>query len=166
MRVYDRSEGNRTQRERLGQMKRGPGVFVYGGDHKDTSWEPTILKAGRMEPKFDDSGVPVLDSSGRQIYESHGQIVRDAKGTPLLGGPPEKSAKKLDILVVWGVEFPSGKPVRVDNAALALKLRCLGVKEVDGASSEKAAEKAADPVIHEPEAPVVKPRKYKARAKE
>jgi hypothetical protein len=49
-----------------------------------------------------------------------------------MGGKPERLAKAIDVKVVRGVKFPAGRPVKVADPALALKLRGMdGFSEVE-----------------------------------
>jgi hypothetical protein len=105
-------------------VKKGPGVFVYDGTQQDTEAVPTPLLKGRNVPVLDGDGVPVVDGAGRQLFERAGDIVRDEKGRPVMGGKPKATKTAMSTLVLWGVEFPAGKTIEVPDAALALKLRC------------------------------------------
>ena len=82
------------------------------------------------------AGAPVIDRSGRQQFRPSGEIVRDSKGAPVLGGVPEIRRTPIATRVVRGVSFPTGKPVKVGDA-IALKLRCMGgFDEVGGEEVE------------------------------
>ncbi len=138
---FDRSDSNRTRAMRVAQLRKGPGVFVYDGSSRAIDAEPTILMSdGASQELFDAAGRPVLDASGRQIYQRRGTPVRDESGNVMLGGPPVLTERVLDPLVVWGVSFPSDKPVRVSDPGLALKLRGMACfEEVEGDVAAKSA---------------------------
>ena len=136
--ILARDPDNRTRDMRLGKMGRGPGVFVYDGGRYVVEHSPTVLLTKKKQIRTDEDGAPVQDSSGRLVYDPAGQPVLDHDGiTPRMGGKPKAQRIELAELVVWGVKFPKGKHVKVSDAALALKLRCLGVREV-GAAGEAA----------------------------
>ena len=129
--ILSRDEDFARRRDRLKMFKRGPGTFVYDGSWCDTEWIPTFKTVGKNVPAFTSSGVPVLDAAGRQVFVPVGDIVRDDKGRPVLGGEPERKKIPLDTVKIWGVALPKGVPVKVD-ASLALKLRRMdGFNEVD-----------------------------------
>lgn len=130
-------EGNR--RERLKQLKKGPGVFVYDGSAVDTEWTPTMLLTTEKEPVFKDDGTPSLDRSGRVIMKPAGQPVYGDDGQPKMGGKPKVKTLSVDVYRLWGVEFPKGEPVKVDSPKLALKLRCMPCFEEveEGAAPKK-----------------------------
>ena len=135
-----RDEENKTRKQRLAQVKRGPGVFVYDGTAVDSQWEPTPLRAGKKEPMFADDGMPILDSIGRQQYRKAGELIRGKDGKPIMGGPPKKTTTPIDVRTVWGMDFPAGKAVVVADPVLARKLRCLGCfDEVEEEGEAKAA---------------------------
>jgi hypothetical protein len=140
-----RGEGMARRRERLAQLKKGPGVFRYNGKAVDSESIPTPLRNGRNQPVFDGSGMPVVDSSGRQVYERAGTIVRDSKGQPVLGGQPKVKTIPIEVFKLWGVDFPAGEPVEISDPQLALKLRCLAYFEeleaIDVAEEDDADEK-------------------------
>jgi len=135
-----RGEGNATRRDRLAKLKHGPGVFVYDGGGFDTECIPTPKKHGKKTPVLSDDGMPVLDQSGRQVFERAGTLVRDMSGRPVLGGEPKVNRIPLEVLKVAGIALPTGEPVKVDDATVALKLRCMSlVKEIEpGTESEPA----------------------------
>lgn len=134
-----REEGNRTHAERRSQLRGGPGIFVYDGEEYDNSSEPTVLLAdGVSQEMFDDHGRPVVDSSGRQVYQRRGTVVRDADGNPVMGGIPKITREKIAVRVIQGVKFPAGSHVKVKNAALAVKLRGMDhFVEVDPEEAKK-----------------------------
>lgn len=144
MAIIERGEGSAKRRERLAQLKRGAGTFVYLGGH-DVEFQPTPLKIGRNEPLLDESGMPVVDGTGRQVFKPAGGIARDSTGKPMLGGDPKVVRHKLDELNVRGVVFPKGKPVKVEDAALALKLRCMQSFEEVEEKSPKADKPKDEP---------------------
>jgi len=129
--------------ERLAKIKEGPGMFVYDGSSEIEEHTPTPMKTGKQEPVYDSNGVPLTDDSGRQIYQRPGKVVVDAQGRAVMGGPPKIERKKLDTRVLWGVEFPKGKEVVVDNIDLAIKLRSTyGFKEVEPGAKIEIKEEA------------------------
>lgn len=133
--ILDRGEGNAKRKERLARQKKGPGVFVYDGSGCDTVWHPTPVLVGKSEALLDSSGMPAIDSSGRQIFKPAGQYKRDKQGKIIMGGVPRVERVPLDVFKLRGVEFPAGVPVRVEDGQLALKLRCMGCfEEVDEAA--------------------------------
>jgi hypothetical protein len=120
---------------RMERIKKGPGVFVYNGQAHDTEWIPTPLRHGKQVPLVGDDGVPVVDGAGRQVYHRPGEVVRDMNGRPMLGGTPKMERRRIDVLSLWGVDFPEGREVVVDDPALALKCRahpCLEERELGG----------------------------------
>ena len=159
--ISDRSEESKSRKLRQARLKRGPGVFVYEGGAYDTEWVPTYLKVGRNVPVFDANSMPVVDGSGRQVYEKAGALVRDSKGQPVLGGTPEMKRIPLDVFVVRGKEFPKGKEVVVDDPSLALKLRGMDfIEEVEGEALEIVEEGA----VPQPKKRGRKPRAVEAEA--
>ena len=139
--IKDRGDGNMKRKERVARLKKGPGLFVYNGTAKDHDWSPTPQTVGKAVQMLDDAGMPVVDGSGRPVYERESKYVRDAKGNVVMGGPPKIKTRLLDVFNLWGVEFPEGERVEVTNAALALKLRGMdGFDEVDEATDEAADE--------------------------
>ena len=139
-----RDEDNRTRKQRLAQIKRGPGVFVYDGSAVDSHWEPTPLRAGRQEPMLDNDGMPVLDAAGRQRHMRVGALLKGKDGRPVMGGEPKKTFIPIETYKIWGSEFPTGEPVEVSDQALARKLRCLGCFDEVEAKAAKAAPAADD----------------------
>lgn len=130
--IITRDEDNRRRAGRLKQMKRGPGTFVYEGDHVSIEHHPTILRTKKEEPVVDDDGAIATDVNGNPLMRNVGEIVRDHKGKPMLGGPPKVIEKEAEHFRLWGVDFPRGKAVYVSDPALALKLRCHGAcRELD-----------------------------------
>jgi hypothetical protein len=120
--IRDRSENNKTRKGRLANVKRGPGVFRFLGGI-DVAYVPTYLLHGRKEAVFSANGLPVVDSSGRQVYERSGSIVRDERGQPVLGGEPKRVETPITEIELRGLRFVEGEPVEVTDATLALKLR-------------------------------------------
>jgi hypothetical protein len=144
MATLERGEGNETRKKRLEKLKKGPGVFIYNGEAEDTEYVPTPLLTGRKEPLLDDRGLPVTDRAGRQIYAPSGQVVRNGKGEPMLGGIPQIVKHKIEVFVVRGVEFPAGKEVVVNDSSLALKLRGMThFAEVDAVEAAPEGEEPA-----------------------
>lgn len=137
-------EGDFAKRKnRLAMLKKGPGVFVYDGEAHDTEWIPTPRRTTGKDAVLDERGLPVLDSDGNQVFDRPGKIMRDIEGRVVLGGPPKRELKKIEVYALRGVEFPAGKPVRVDNSSLALKLRgMLHFEEVDGEAAESTEAEA------------------------
>lgn len=130
--ILKRNRANRTQWQRLEQMKVGPGVFVYEGGHFVTECTPTIKLTSGKEPSLDEDGVPLIDAAGRIIYKRSGKPVKSVDGLPILGGVPKFKKIELETYKLRGVEFPKGIPVQVEDEEFALKLRCLGaVRELD-----------------------------------
>lgn len=126
-----RGDGMATRRERLAKIKKGPGVFVYEGGACAKEFIPTVKRIGRKEPLLDQNGYPVVDSSGRQIYQPSGQPVRE-NGIPVLGGIPKVENRPLDFLTIQGVKLNRGVPVFVSDEVVAVKMRCMAfVKEID-----------------------------------
>lgn len=109
---------------KLAKLKSGPGVFIYVGGEFDTETVPTPVRQGRNQPKLGSDNMPIFDSSGRQVFEQVGELLRDKNGRPVLGGPPVVKRTPLESFRVWGVEFKKGERVEVDDDDLALKLRC------------------------------------------
>jgi hypothetical protein len=139
-----RDEDNQTRKQRLARIKKGPGVFVYDGSAVDTEWEPTVMRHGKKEPMFTPDGMPVVDVAGRQMYQKVGAIMKGKDGRPVFGGEPKRHTKPIDVLVLWGKEFPSGVPVFVEDTAMARKLRCLGsFDELEGDEAELAKSEGA-----------------------
>jgi hypothetical protein len=142
--IADRSEGNEKRKDRLAKIKKGPGVFVYGGEAYDTEAVPTQLKVGKNVPLLDQDGMPVTDRSGRPMFERAGRVVQDSKGQPVLGGEPIIKRKRITTYKLRGLEFPEGVAVEVSDAAVALKLRCLGLfEELEGEAAAEATKDAA-----------------------
>jgi hypothetical protein len=127
--ILDRGEGSAKRKERLARQKKGPGVFVYNGKGFDAEWHPTPLLVGKDEPVLDAGGMPVLDAVGRQVFKPAGQYKRDSKGHIVMGGVPRTEKKPIAVFELWGVKFPAGVAVSVEDPALALKLRRLAVFE-------------------------------------
>ncbi len=127
MAMPTREYGHKTREQRLAKLKKGPGVFVYDGKGHDVDYVPTILRTGRKEAMLDAEGAPVVDGSGRQVFQKAGVPVLDDHGKPKLGGPPKIVKKPLDVFDVRGVKFHAGEPIVVDDPSLALKLRCMHV---------------------------------------
>jgi hypothetical protein len=91
------------------------------------------MTTGKNEPVLDASGLPVTDKAGRMVFQPSGQIVRNADGSPKLGGIPKLIRHKIETLVLRGVSFPKGKPVLVEDEVLAVKVRGMDCfKEVEG----------------------------------
>lgn len=134
MAIIERGEGNARRRERLAQIKKGPGTFVFLGGH-DTEYTPTPMRTGKNVPVLDANGMPIVDGSGRQVFQPPNTIDHDEHGQPRLGGPPKVTRHKMDKFELRGVTFEKDKPTQVNDHALALKLRCMqSFKEVDGLS--------------------------------
>ena len=130
MAIVERGEGNAKRRERLAQLKRGPGTFTFLGGY-DVEWIPTALLTGKNVPVLDANDMPVVDGSGRQVFKPANEVVRDEAGRPKLGGVPKVVKRKLDKITVRKVTFEKDKPTYVGDHALALKLRCMqSFKEV------------------------------------
>lgn len=122
-----------SRRRRLAKLKKGPGVFIYDGSHKDHEWKPTPKLTGKKEIVCDNDGIPVLDDSGRPTYKPAGKVVFGDDGKPLMGGKPKVIHTKVETRVIRGVTFVSGEATVIDDASLALKLRGMeGFKEVAG----------------------------------
>lgn len=130
-------EGNR--KERLKQLKKGPGVFVYDGSGVDTEYIPTMLVTKKAEPILKEDGTPVLDGSGRIVNKPIGTPILDDSGRPQLGGDPVVKRISIETYRLWGQSFPKGEPVEVSSPQLAQKLRCMPCfNEVEaGAEAEK-----------------------------
>lgn len=142
MAIVERGEGNAKRKERLAQINKGPGTFVFLGGF-DTEFQPTILKTGKNVPVLDEQGLPVVDQVGRQVFKPAGTPVYDDAGKPVLGGPPKVVKHELKQMTVRGVTFVKGKPTKVTDKTLALKLRCMqSFEEVDEKSGSEKAEKA------------------------
>ena len=116
-RVYHGS----NRRERMKQVADGPGYFVYNGKAVDSSWEPTPKLRESKEVAVSDDGrimrngtVPVYTPAGTPVL-LRGQIV--------LGGEPIVTEEPIDVFKLWGVEFPTGKKILVEDTTLARKLR-------------------------------------------
>lgn len=137
--IVSRDEENDTRKKRMAKIKRGPGVFTYDGSGFDTEYVPTPKLVGRDTPVLDGSGMPVLDGSGRQVFQRPNTPERDIEGKVVLGGVPKVLRHKIEVYKLRGVEFPAGKPVQVNDASLALKLRCLPCF-VEGEAAVKAHE--------------------------
>jgi hypothetical protein len=129
--------------ERLSEVQKVAGIFVYNGSGVAVEYHPTPLKTGKKEPVFDTSGNPVVDKDGNQVFETPGKIKLGPDNKPILGGPPKEVRVKLDPFVVQGTEFHKGKQVRVDNQDLARKLRCMPTlfDEVEGKGASKQGDK-------------------------
>lgn len=124
--ITDRDEDNRKRKQRLAKIKRGPGTFVYNGGFEDVHHEPTPLLRGKREPAFNADDSLKVDRSGRQVFERQGTPKRDESGKIILGGVPKETRTPIDAITIRGIVLPKGEPVRVDNVATALKLRCMG----------------------------------------
>ncbi len=149
--IKDRDDENKSRKLRKAKIKRGPGVFVYDGSLIDTEWVPQALRMGKNVAVLDANGMPVLDATGRQIFEKSGAPVRDEKGQPVLGGEPKVVKHPIEVYKLWGVEFPAGKEVVVDDPTLAAKLRGMdGFDEVEGAALEVVEEGTEKPAESEP----------------
>lgn len=109
-------EGNR--KERLAQLKKGPGVFVYDGTGKDIESIPTPLRRKKK-------GTMDLDENDRMVEVEAGSIVRDDNGKPVMGGKPKRVEHVIKTYKLRGHEFPTGEPVEVSDANLARKLRAM-----------------------------------------
>jgi hypothetical protein len=142
MAINLRDEENAKRKQRLAQIKRGPGVFVYAGTAVDTEWVPTILRTRKASPAFGADGLPVFNEDGEQVFEKAGKPVRDSKGNPVLGGPPKKLTHKIEVFKIRGLEFPEGEPVKVSDPSLALKLRCMSHFDEVAAGTEVETEPA------------------------
>lgn len=131
--------------QRMAEVKKGSGVFVYNGEQCDTEAIPTPKLAGKDVPVLDDEGYPVIDGTGRQVFMKQGTPLFDEEtGKVIMGGKPKIKRTKLEVLEVWGVEFPAGEEVEVENSALARKLRTLPTfDEVE--ADEEEGEVAAAP---------------------
>ena len=135
--ISNRSEGNERRKDRLAKIDKGPGTFVYDGKAHLIEWTPTPKLVGVGVAKLTSEGLPVIGHDGRQVYEKPNQIEKDSKtGAVVMGGVPKVKKIPIDTRVIWGVEFPKGKPVLV-GAELALKLRCLEHFEEVKATKEK-----------------------------
>jgi len=145
--IRSREEDSRRRSGRLAQLKKGPGVFVYGGNAVDTDAIPTPLLIGRDEPLLDTNGMPVLDPAGRQVMKPAGRHATDDEGRVIMGGVPKIVKKPLATFVIRGITFPRGEPVVVGDPGLALKLRGMDCfEEVDaGTTTKKRAEE--DPTV-------------------
>lgn len=141
--IIDRSDDNRRRKDRLKQMKRGPGVFVYEGGHKSVDFIPTIKTRDKFEPVVDEDGAIVTDELGRPTFKAIGkEIVKDHRGMPMLGGKPKRIVHEHETFSMpgWALEgeeplvFEVGVPQRVKDPVFALKLRCHGAcRELEGA---------------------------------
>ena len=141
--IRSRDEENRRRSGRLAQLKKGPGVFVYGGQAVDTDAIPTPRLIGRDEPLLDKEGMPVLDAAGRQVMKPAGRHATDDEGRVIMGGIPKIVKKPLDTFKLRGVSFPKGEPVSVSDAGLALKIRGMDCfEEVTGKEAAKKHEPA------------------------
>ena len=139
--ITDRSDENRKRKNRLKQMKRGPGVFVYEGGHKSVDFIPTIKTRQKLEPVIDEDGAIVTDEQGRPQFRSVGLVpVLDHRGQHQMGGAPKKKFVEHDTFSMpgWAAEgeapqvFEIGEPQRA-RAEFALKLRCHGaLRELEG----------------------------------
>lgn len=144
--ILDRDFDHSSRYKRLAKQKKGPGVFIYDGKAMHTEWEPTLKRVGKSAPALDPSGMPLLDASGRQQYLPPNQLEYDEKGQPKLGGPPKVTKTPIEVYMIRRMEFPAGKRVKVADAALALKLRCIGFfEEVEGAADEPESADEAPP---------------------
>jgi hypothetical protein len=121
--IRDRDDINAKRSGRLSQLKIGPGFFVYNGKGIDIETIPTVLKTGKKEPAYDASGMPLIDSSGRQKFRPAGKVKYKKDGSPLMGGPPKIIKHRIKIFKIWGYDFPIGEKVFVKKVALARKLR-------------------------------------------
>ena len=133
-----RDEDNARRKNRLKDIKRGPGVFVYDGSWCDTEWIPTYLRTGKEVAALGHDGAPLIDAQGRQVFKNAGEVVRDGKGNPMYGGVPVQKKIPMDTVRFRGVELPKGVPVRVEDPTIALSLRCKdGFAELSGAALEE-----------------------------
>ena len=129
-----------NRKERLAQIKRGAGVFMYLGGEFDTAWTPTTLVSKAKMPILDDTGLPTYDAAGRPAMQPAGVPILTPDGQRQLGGVPIRKEREVSTYVLWGKEFPKGEAVKVVSSRLAIKLRCFGsFKELD--ASEIAAAK-------------------------
>lgn len=128
--ILERDPDNRTRHQRLSKTKRGPGVFVYEGGSYVVEHSPTVLLTRKREIATDDDGAPIVDGSGRLTYRPAGTPVLDHEGKVRMGGKPKEKRIELEERVIQGVVLPKGVPVRVDSPTVALKMRCLGIKEL------------------------------------
>jgi hypothetical protein len=137
----DRSEGNQRRTDRLKQLKKGPGTFVYTGGEFDSVSTPTMLLSdGKSQPVFNPDGSLVFDAAGRQVFQRIGTPVKDEKGNIVLGGVPKVERIPITTYELQGVKFPQGVEVRVKNPALALKLRGMDhFEEVEASESKPAS---------------------------
>lgn len=110
-----------NRKERLAQLKKGTGVFVYDGTALDVELKPTPLRRKANKNTFD------LDENDRMVPVKAGSIVRDDNGKPVMGGKPERIEHKVKVYKLWGREFPAGEPVEVADTKLARKLRAMAV---------------------------------------
>jgi len=130
-----------NRKARLAKLKKGPGVFVYLGGAMDTEATPTPLLGGKKVVALSDSGLPILDASGRPTYQPAGMPVLDGKGRPMLGGQPKIKHIELSTFLVRGVPFAKGEQVTVGDEQLALKLRGMRVfEEIESAPEAESAE--------------------------
>lgn len=139
-----RYEGE-TRKERLKQVPRGPGVFVYDGSAEDHECIPQIKRNKGSEPVLGDDGLPLIGSDGRMVSRPSGTPVLSDDGTPMLGGPPKIKRIPLDTYTLRGVDFPKDQPVKVSDLSLALKCRlmsCLTEVNESEAKGAKSAEKS------------------------
>jgi hypothetical protein len=131
--IRDRDEENARRKNRLAQLKKGPGTFVYDGSCSVGEAIPTPLLIGRETPEFDSSGIPVVDSAGRQVMRPGGQHDKNEDGTTKYGGVPKVVMHPIEVYKIRGYEFPAGKSVFVGETGLARKLRGMdGFEEVEG----------------------------------
>jgi hypothetical protein len=144
--ILDRDEEHKRRKDRLAKQKRGPGTFVYDGAACDTEWIATPMLKGQNVALMDASGMPVVDGAGRQMFEKANSHVTDSTGRPVMGGRPKVVTHKIEVYKLRGVEFPAGKPVKVENDSLALKLRCMAhFTEVEEGAKVAAKEAKAEP---------------------
>lgn len=139
-----RDEENSRRKQRIKNIKRGPGVFVYDGSLFAVESIPTIKLVGSREPVLDEAGFPVTDGSGRQVFKRSGDPVKDENGKPVLGGTPKIKRTQLDVYTIRGTAFPKGEAVEV-GASLAFKLRCMDGFEEQGVEEEGDEPEAATP---------------------
>jgi len=138
---YERPEGA-SRKERLKDIKRGPGYFAYNGKALSIEDTPTYKMSNKRMYKYNPDGTLALDAQGRPRMVSAGIPERDVNGRPMLGGEPKRAYTPIETYTMWGVEFPPGKPVYVSKKSLALKLRCSPYfNEVEKPSEEEAPAK-------------------------
>ena len=115
------AEGSRKQR--IAELKKGPGVFVYLGGAYDTEFIP---------------GVPATDEDGNVLFHKKTRKVIWEKEPVLL--KHELAVRKFGR---EGFEFPKGAAVHVDDPQRAFKLRCLPyMRELEAEGDAEPGRKA------------------------